>query len=74
MPNPLTISDAPDLINKGVKKIYIKTMPHKGEYTKKETEELKKKGAKPGTKKAHAFVSDLKKRRRLPTDGGHMYA
>ena len=70
MPNPLTTGDAPDLTDKSIKRVFIKNMAHKHEYTKEELAELKKKGAKPGTKKAHSALAGKKKR--ISTDGGYM--
>lgn len=70
MPNPLNISDALDLTEKGIKKVFIKgSMPHTREYTKKEKEELKKKGVKLGSKEAHKALSLSKKRKVASSDG-----
>ena len=68
---PLTTSDAPDLTNKGIKKVYIKNMPHTGKYTKEETKILSNKGVKPGTKKAHKTIQ---KKRKILSDSGYILA
>ena len=47
-------------------------MAHKGTYKKGEMAQLKKKGVKPGTKKAHVAVSGFRKRKKVLTDGGYM--
>ena len=67
---PLTTSDAPDLTNKGIKKVYIKNMPHTGDYIKKEIKVLRRKGIKAGTEKAHKAIQ--KKPRKILTDSGYM--
>ena len=57
MPNPLNLSDAPDLTDKGIQRVRLKNMPHKGEYTKPQKKFLEKKKAKPDTKKAHKILT-----------------
>lgn len=47
-------------------------MAHQGSYTKKETKQLKKKGIKPGTSKAHKVLGSHKKK--VKTSDGYMLA
>ena len=46
-------------------------MPHQGQYTGKEKEELKKKDIKAGTKRAHLVLTKKKKRM---SDSGTLYS
>lgn len=77
MPNPLTKSDVPNLTDNTIHIVILKTMPHKGKYTKKETEALKKKDIPPGTKAAHMMEKmDMfkgKKKKKMSSSDGYMY-
>lgn len=51
MPNPVNLSDVPDLTNKSIKRIHIKTMPHKSSY----------KNSTKGEGKIHKVLSEFKR-------------